>query len=152
MKTLEIEQKKISAENCAFCKILSGEFAAIMIYRDQEIAAFLDIQPLNPGHVLVIPVKHAVSLGDLESSTGAKMWLKAVEISSALRKSGIQCEGINLFLADGKAAGQEVWHAHLHIFPRYNQDGIQLTQSKDKASAPSRLELNSLAQLVKGKL
>lgn len=152
METFENEQKNISAKNCPFCKILSGEFAASMIYRDQEIAAFLDIQPLNPGHLLVIPVKHAVSLEDLEPSTGAKMWLKAVEISSALRKSGIQCEGINLFLADGKAAGQEVWHAHLHIFPRYDQDGIRLTQSKNKTSAPSRLELNSLAQLIREKL
>lgn len=79
----------------------------------------MDIQPVNPGHVLIIPRAHAARLSELDDETGAHMFKIAMRISEALRRSGMKCEGINLFLVDGEAAFQEVFHVHLHVIPRF---------------------------------
>ena len=143
---------KESKENCVFCKILSGEFQCSEIYRDNEVAAFLDIQPINPGHVLVIPVKHTPYLENLDSDIGAKVFVVAQKISKAIRKSNIKSTGVNLFLADGEDAGQEVWHTHLHIFPRFANDGFGLKHSKEYFNKPSREELDHVAGLIREQL
>ena len=102
---------------CIFCDILTAKPEATFVYRDTHVAAFMDIQPVNPGHVLVVPVEHFVGLADLPSDIGSRIFAVAQSVSPALRKSGLRCEGVNLFLADGAAAMQEVFHAHLHVFP-----------------------------------
>jgi len=84
----------------------------------------MDIRPVNPGHLLVVPTTHAVGLADLDPDTGAHLFRTAQRMAAALRASGIRCEGVNLFLADGKAANQEVFHAHLHVIPRFRRDGF----------------------------
>jgi diadenosine tetraphosphate (Ap4A) HIT family hydrolase len=73
----------------------------------------MDIRPINAGHVLVVPDGHAFRLADLPEGTGARMFRTAQNIAAALYESGLDCEGVNLFLADGEAAGQEVFHVHL---------------------------------------
>ena len=97
-----------------------------MVYQDDCCSAFMDIQPINPGHTLVIPNRHAGRLVDLDEEEGAQMFRVAQRLAAALYKSEVRCEGVDFFLADGAAAGQEVFHIHLHIFPRYVGDGFSV--------------------------
>ena len=135
--------------DCIFCKILANEIQASMVYRDETCAAFMDIQPINPGHILVIPVAHAAGLGQLDPEDGRHLFEVAQKIANALRNSDVRCEGVNLFLADGEAAGQDVFHAHLHVFPRYAGDGFGFRRGPMSAVKPARAELDGLAQQVR---
>jgi len=107
----------------------------------------MDIQPVNPGHVLVVPTRHASFLEELDEEAGARMFVTAQRIARALKYSGLKCEGINFFLADGQAAGQEVFHVHLHVVPRYPGDGFGLRFGPEYGHRPSRTDLD--AQVVK---
>ena len=109
----------------------------------------MDIQPVNTGHVLVIPNIHAAYLADLEEQIGADLFLIAQRVAAGLRRSGIKCEGVNLFLADGEAAGQEVFHAHLHVFPRYSGDGLGLKFGPRYGIKPERNELDATAEQIR---
>lgn len=139
--------------DCVFCKIIEGVYPNSNIYEDDDILAFMDIQPVNDGHILVVPVKHVALIADLDDEISAKMFVLASKINKALRKSDIKLEGINYFLADGEAAGQEVFHTHLHIFPRYKDDGFGLKFSdKYRKVLPERSELNIIAEKIKNLL
>lgn len=140
---------KESKENCTFCKILDGVYPCSEIYRDEEVAAFLDIQPVNPGHVLVIPIKHTSYLESLDTEIGGKLFQVGLRVAKALRKSDIKCEGVNFFLADGEEAGQEVWHTHLHVFPRYEGDGFGLKHPERYFVKPQRAELDEVAENIR---
>jgi histidine triad (HIT) family protein len=131
--------------DCIFCKLLSGELEASIVHQDDLCSAFMDIQPVNPGHVLVVPNRHAPHLSDLHEAEGAQMFRVAQRLAAALRKSGVKCEGVNFFLADGAVAGQEVFHVHLHVFPRYAGDGFGLVLSAAYSQKPERKELNKIA-------
>jgi histidine triad (HIT) family protein len=135
--------------DCIFCKILSGELEASIVHQDDLCSAFMDIQPVNPGHVLVVPNRHAPSLADLKEEEGAQMFRVAQRLAAALRKSDVKCEGVNFFLADGAVAGQEVFHVHLHVFPRYAADGFGLKFSAAYSQKPGRKELNEIAERLR---
>ena len=109
----------------------------------------MDIQPINAGHVLVVPEDHTSFMADLPEDTGAHMFSIARKVTAALYESGLECEGVNLFLADGEAAGQEVFHVHLHVFPRFAGDGFGLKFSPDYADRPDREELEEAAKRIK---
>jgi histidine triad (HIT) family protein len=141
-----------AAVNCVFCKLLAGELEVSMIHRDDLCAALMDIQPVNPGHLLVVPCRHAPYLSDLTEEEGAQMFRVAQRLAGALRKTGIKCEGVNFFLADGEAAGQEVFHAHLHVFPRFQGDGFELVLPPDYSERPERKELDEIAAKLKALL
>lgn len=134
---------------CIFCDILAGKSPASFVYRDEVCSAFMDIQPVNPGHVLVIPNAHATHLAQLPPETGAHMFQVAQRIAQALRQSGVRCEGVNLFLADGEAAGQDVFHVHLHVFPRYRGDGFGFRFGPQYGQRPERAELDMLADKIR---
>ena len=102
--------------------------------------------------MLVIPNQHAPYLADLEEETGAHMFRVAQRLAAALRVSGVQCEGVNFFLADGEAAMQEVFHVHLHVFPRYQGDGFGLEFSPDYFTLPERSELDGIAEDIRNAL
>jgi histidine triad (HIT) family protein len=136
-------------EDCIFCRIVAGQAPASMIYRDEFVAAFMDIQPVNPGHVLVTPVQHATFLADLDPEVGAQMFKISQRISTGLFNSGIRCEGTNLFLANGAPAGQDVFHVHLHIFPRYRGDGFGLRFGLAYGTRPPREELDALSRQIR---
>ena len=137
---------------CIFCDIIEGRSAASMVYRDDLCSAFLDIQPINAGHVLVVPNDHATNLADLPPVTGGHMFEVAQRLVRALRCSSLQCEGVNFFLADGEAAMQDVFHVHLHIVPRFHGDGFGLTFGPDYAKLPDRTTLDNTAQQIKNML
>lgn len=112
--------------SCIFCAIAAGDAPALFVYEGDTVMAFLDINPLAEGHTLVVPRDHARHLSDLDPDTGREMFAVAQRVAAAQRASGIPCDGVNLFLSDGAAAGQEVMHCHLHVVPRAAGDGIRL--------------------------
>ena len=86
------------------------------------VVAFMDVRPLTPGHLLVVPRAHAANLEALDEDLWAHMFAVAHQLARALRNSAVPTEGVNFFLADGVAAGQEVFHVHLHLIARYHGD------------------------------
>ncbi len=137
---------------CIFCDILQGTAESSHVYRDNLVTAFMDIQPINPGHLLVIPNTHTANLADLSPETGAHMFTVAQKLAQAIRDSDLPCEGINLFLADGKAAMQEVFHVHLHVIPRCSGDGFGLTFPDRYYTMPARFELDAAAEYIRNVL
>jgi diadenosine tetraphosphate (Ap4A) HIT family hydrolase len=134
---------------CVFCDIVAGRVPASVVYRDERVCAFMDIRPVNPGHLLVIPLVHAAGLTTLESGTGARMFQVGQRLAEAIRRSGVRCEGINFLLADGEAAGQEVFHVHLHVIPRYAGDGFGFRYGPDFGVLPDRAVLEAAAGAVR---
>jgi histidine triad (HIT) family protein len=137
---------------CAFCQILHGEAPASLVYSDDKVAAFMDTQPVNPGHVLVAPRVHATLLNDLDEEIGAQMFRLGMRLSKAVRKTGLQCEGVNLHLADGQVAGQEIPHVHLHVIPRFKGDGFGLKFGIGQRVKISRVVLNEVAGRIRDAL
>src|SRR5207247_7802156 len=95
--------------DCIFCLIVAGDAPATFVYRDDIVGAFMDIQPVTPGHLLVIPNRHGAYLSDIDEETAAHLMRVAHRMTAAVRASGLRCEGINLFVADGGAAMQAVF-------------------------------------------
>lgn len=136
-------------KDCIFCRILKGELEASFVYQDDICSAFMDIQPVNAGHLLVIPNRHAPFLADLDAEEGAQIFRTAQRLSAALRKSGVRCEGINFLLADGEAAMQEVFHIHLHVIPRFAGDGFRLKFPPTYFQKTEREELHEAAEKIR---
>lgn len=141
-----------SMDGCVFCEVLAGRLPASVVMRDAGCTAFMDVQPINPGHVLVVPDHHAASLAELPEDAGARLFRTAQKVAVALYGSGLRCEGINLLLADGEAAGQDVFHAHLHVIPRFEGDGFGLMFGPDYANVPGREEFERTAERIRGAL
>ncbi len=104
-----------AAQGCIFCAIVARQADASVVYEDETAVAFMDLNPVTPGHLLVAPRKHAVGLEDLHRAAGAHVWSVGHDMSRALRRSDLRCEGINVFLCDGEVAFQTVFHLHLHV-------------------------------------
>jgi histidine triad (HIT) family protein len=143
-------------KECGFCRILAGKAEASFVFRDERVTAFMDTTPVTPGHLLVIPIRHAVYLSELDPADGARVFEVTQSLAAALRKSGRSggpvCEGVNLFLADGEQAGQEVPHVHLHVFPRFKGDGFDPRLPPGYGRHPERSELDRLAAAIKAGL
>ena len=134
---------------CVFCRIVEGTAPASIVYTDEKAVGFMDIRPVNPGHVLVIPRKHIAQLSELDEETGAHIFKVAMRIAEAVRRSGVKCEGINLFLADGEAASQDVFHVHLHVIPRFKGDHFEIRVKPGHCLKPSRRELDETAEKIR---
>jgi histidine triad (HIT) family protein len=137
---------------CIFCDILSGIAPTNFVYQDGICAALMDIHPVNPGHVLVVPRTHAALLSELDNESVGHILQVAQHVDIALRASGIKCEGVNLFLADGRTAGQEVMHVHLHVIPRFHGDGHHLRFSTAYFKRPSHAELEENAEAIRNQM
>jgi histidine triad (HIT) family protein len=112
----------------------------------------MTIGPLNQGHALVVPVRHAPSLAELDPEDGAEMFRVAQRVAAAIRASGLRCEGINFIYDDGAAAMQTVFHAHLHVVPRFFGDGIRLVLPPGFSFARPRPPLDEAAALIRAAL
>lgn len=134
-------------ENCIFCKIVKGEIPSDKIYENEYVFAFLDINPVNPGHTLVIPKEHFNSLEETPDDIACEMIKAAKKIGSAINQT-IEADGFNLGLNNGEAAGQVVSHVHLHIMPRYKDDGLKLWPGKSTAASQQK----EIAEKIKKKL
>lgn len=108
-------------EPTIFTKIIDGEIPATIVYEDDVVVAFLDNNPVHPGHTLVVPREPVVNMFDADSATIAHMATVAQRIARALNDV-VDADGVNLHMNNGEAAGQEVFHAHMHVVPRYTDD------------------------------
>jgi diadenosine tetraphosphate (Ap4A) HIT family hydrolase len=136
---------------CIFCRIIAGQAEASLVYRDDSITAFMDIYPVTPGHVLLVPNSHAPDLGHLTDEYGSQLFVVGRRVAQSMRRCGLRCEGINFFLADGQAAGQTVLHVHLHIIPRYRGDGFGVHR-RPGFGPPPREDLQAIAESLRGAL
>ncbi len=110
-------------EKCIFCAIVKGEIPATKIFEDDLVLAFMDIAPINPGHLLVIPKEHHSSPSTIPEICAGRIFFIASRLGIALKRA-LPADGFNLHLADGSCAGQVVPHAHLHVIPRLADDGF----------------------------
>ena len=133
---------------CIFCDIVAKKAPASIVYEDDVVVAFMDLFPINPGHTLVVPKQHFARVTDVDDATAARMMAVARDIAAAIYRSPIRAEGVNLTLADGAAAGQEVPHAHLHVIPRFRGDGFRCTRAGGLRQA-SRAQLEEKATLLR---
>jgi diadenosine tetraphosphate (Ap4A) HIT family hydrolase len=132
--------------DCEFCSIVAGESPGSFVYEDEISLAMLTLRPMNRGHTLVIPKTHASSLSDLDEAIGGHLFQIGMRAAKYLRNSPVRCDDINFWLADGPAAGQEVFHVHLHVLPRFEQDSIRLEADRID---PSREEMDSTAKEIR---
>jgi len=133
-------------QDCIFCQIVVGESPATIFY-DDIVLGIMTIGPVTTGHAMVIPKQHASYLANMDEDTGQYLWAVTQRSAAAIRKSGVKCEGVNLFLADGEAAFQEIFHVHMHIIPRYKGDPFKLVAEWNVK--PSRDELDQVARQIK---
>ena len=133
--------------DCIFCRIIEGKSPASVFYEDEVVLGLMTIGPVNTGHAMVIPKRHAASLSDMDEETGRHLFTITQRTAAAIRESGVRCEGINLFLADGEAAFQEVFHVHMHVFPRHRGDAFKIIA--DWSNKPLREELDLAARQIK---
>ncbi|HZE20735.1 MAG TPA: HIT family protein [Desulfobaccales bacterium] len=112
-------------QDCIFCRIAAGQAPAVRILETPGVLAFLDIAPVNYGHTLIIPKTHYQNLLDLPDNLWLEMGRVSRRVAQALRVS-LYAQGFNLGMNNFEAAGQVVFHAHLHVIPRYHTDGLRL--------------------------
>lgn len=134
--------------DCIFCKIVAGEIPATKIYEDELVFAFLDLGPINYGHVLVVPKEHHESSSTIPEATAGRMFHVGSRIGVALKRQE-EYDAFNLHLADGSAAGQVVMHAHLHVIPRGVEDNFRWNWRQLKYADGQMAEM---AQKIKSKL
>ena len=129
---------------CIFCEIISGKAHGHILYQDKWVIVFLSLE----GHPLIAPLGHVSSLEELDAETGAIIFQRAKDVATAVRAE-TRCEGINLVLSDGRAAGQDVFHLHLHVKPRWEGDNVSLTWNT--ATVPDA-ERAALANAIRTRL
>ncbi len=130
---------------CIFCRIVRGESPAALVYEDEATLAFLDILPAAPGHVLVIPRAHVAEIYDLDDATGAAVTRATVRVAQALRRT-LNPPGLSVLQRNGRAAGQAVFHLHVHLIPRQPGDSVGLTLQQQRASPA---DLNVMAGRIR---
>jgi len=112
--------------DCIFCKIVAGQIPSTRVFEDEHTLAFMDIGQVNPGHVLVAVKKHADNLYALDDAQAAAVARASTRVARAIREA-FKPEGLSVYQANGKAAGQTVFHYHVHLLPRHAGDGMEFT-------------------------
>lgn len=116
--------------NCIFCKIIKGEIPADKFYEDDNFLVILDAGPVSPGHSLIIPKSHFVNIFDAPEEALVKIGPITQKISQAIKKS-VKADGLNIHINNDKEAGQVVFHAHIHLIPRFQGDNLVQWKSKE---------------------
>ncbi len=117
--------------NCIFCKIIAGEIPSATVYEDEDFKVIMDIAPAAKGHLIILSKKHCANLFELVDDIASKALLVARKVATAM-KAELKCEGINLLQNNGEAAGQTVFHFHIHVIPRFSEDQVQMTWAHGK--------------------
>ncbi len=115
----------MSETNCIFCKILAGEIPSTAVYEDDSFRAILDVNPAARGHVIIITKKHAANIFELPEEDASKIFVVAKKIATAVKKA-YNCDGVNIVQNNGEAAGQTVFHVHVHVIPRFQNDTVNI--------------------------
>lgn len=126
--------------NCIFCKIIAGDIPSATVYEDRDFKVIMDISPAAKGHLIILPKKHAADLFELDEDTASKVLFVAQKVAKAVKEE-LNCDGINILQNNGEAAGQTVFHYHVHIIPRYDGDTVQMTWEHGKYADGEAAEL-----------
>ena len=134
--------------DCLFCKIVAGEIPSLKVYEDEHVFAFMDIMPLTKGHTLLIPKVHCQDLFEMPEDVAANLYKAAPKVANAI-KAAFDPKGMNTVNNNGAFAGQSVFHYHLHLIPRYDEnDGlkVQWLSRQDEFSKEQLLDISSAIQ------
>lgn len=112
-------------ENCIFCKIAAGDIPSATIYEDEDFRVILDIEPASKGHALILPKEHYANLYELPEELASKVLVVAKKVVTAMTEV-LGCDGYNVLQNNGEAAGQTVFHFHMHLIPRYDKDNVNI--------------------------
>ena len=134
--------------DCIFCKIANGEIPSSTIYEDDLFRVILDLSPATKGHALILPKKHMANIFEMDEETAEKVFVLASRIAKAM-KEALNCDGLNIIQNNGEIAGQTVFHFHMHIIPRYNDDGQQINWVPKTSEAAER---DMIAEQIKNVL
>lgn len=134
-------------DDCIFCKIVAGEIPCTKIYEDDVVLSFLDIRPLNDGHLLVIPKEHFRNTHETPNEILSHMVVVAKKLSIATQKA-VEADGMNIGVNIEAAAGQEVFHTHFHVIPRFEDDGYKMWSRENKDGT----DFEAIAQKIKNAL
>ncbi len=110
-------------DDCIFCKIAGGIIPANALYEDDDFKVIFDLGPASKGHVLILPKEHFDNVFEMTDEYAAKVFVLAKKVATAIKKT-FNCDGVNILQNNGVAAGQTVFHFHMHIIPRYEGDGV----------------------------
>ena len=135
-------------DDCIFCKIAKGDIPSATIYESNELKCILDVAPANKGHALIIPKEHFDNIFELDAETAAKVFSFATIAAKAIKEE-TNCDGLNIVQNNGEVAGQTVNHFHMHIIPRYKDDGVKLGWRQLETNPDEQSEL---AKAVKSRL
>lgn len=139
----------MNREDCIFCQIVQKRIPAFTVYEDEKCLAFLDINPLAPGHTLIIPKEHVESMFDISEELLQHIAAIAQKLAKNMREK-IGAEGVNLFQASGSAAEQSIQHFHLHVIPRKSGDNLNINEWwRSKVGKMSKEQMEELARLLK---
>jgi histidine triad (HIT) family protein len=133
---------------CVFCKIVAKQIPATVVYEDADVLAFMDIGQVNPGHVLVAAKTHAENIYELDDAQSGAVFRAAARVARAIR-AAFSPGGLSVYQANGKPAGQTVFHFHMHLVPRHDGDGMALTWP---VKNPAREKLEDYARKIGDKL
>ena len=108
-------------ENCIFCKLANGDIPTATVYEDEYLRAIMDAAPANKGHIIILPKSHAANIYELEDEYVSRAFVLAKKLAVALKKL-TGCDGVNILQNNGEAAGQTIFHFHVHVIPRFKDD------------------------------
>jgi diadenosine tetraphosphate (Ap4A) HIT family hydrolase len=134
--------------DCVFCAIVRRESPASLTHEDDTVIAFMDIQPITHGHMLVVPREHAVLMKDVNETAAMRAFWVARRMAAIARHT-LGASGVNLVVMDGEVAFQDVPHFHIHVIPRYPKDGFGLTFPDRYEHPPARAELETVANAIR---
>ncbi len=132
---------------CIFCNLIQGAGEASVCYEDADSIAFMDIQPVNAGHVLVVPKEHFESLNDVPTELAMHLFGVALRLGPIVRRV-VGCEDLNIVVNSGEAAGQNVFHYHVHLIPRKAGDGFDVPLPFGASEMPDRTVLDATAARI----
>lgn len=133
------------SDNCIFCKIANGEIPSATLYEDDDFRVILDVNPAAKGHALILPKKHAANLFEMPDDMAGKAFVLAKKIAATLQE-GLQADGMNVLQNNGEAAGQTVFHFHMHMIPRYEGDSVNVGWQPGELTDKDRAEILDLFQ------
>lgn len=132
-------------ENCIFCKLANGEIPTATLYEDEDFRVILDASPASKGHALILPKEHYANLYELDDEVAAKVLVLAKKMITKLTDL-LGCDGYNIVQNNGEAAGQTVFHFHMHLIPRYKEDGVGITWTPGSLTDEVKEEILSKVQ------
>ena len=135
---------RIADRHCTFCDLIHGAGEASICYEDAHAVAFMDIQPVNPGHVLVVPRRHFERIEDVPAELSAHLFRVATRLAPAVKRVA-KAEGLNIVVNSGGAAGQDEPHYHVHVIPRSTGDGFDVPLPFAGSTMPDRTLLDATA-------